>query len=218
MPTVWVSVVHHKPGNGPGCIIGWRYHNFYNGYGLCVCAFVGERRENYHQRREVLETKSGRKIIAVALAEKRKLRGEMMIEMNEKKSTLVAEETKIEMMSERERDMSDENRTVMMKEGEEERGSTMKEERKKILVGGRTEGERDEKLIETEGVRGTRTGEIEGEIAQRKETERREVETKTEIETGIGIEGGETRGDNIQSAKLIYNAQYTIHNVLHILF
>ena len=79
----------------------------------------------------------------MVLAGERKLRGVGMgIEMNERRSTLAAtKETKIETMAdlERERNMNDENRTAMMKEGEIGRGSAMIEERKKILVGGRTE-------------------------------------------------------------------------------
>ena len=176
-----------------------------------TCVFVGERRKSNHQRREVVEIKRERKNVAMVLAEKRKLRGEMMTEMNERRrSALAAEEVKIEMMAEQERDMNDENRTVMTKEGKTERGNAMTEERKKILVEGRTEGEREKKLRETEGTGERKKGEIEGERAQRKETERREGETETEreIEKGIGTEGEETRGDNIQSAKLI---SYTLH-------
>ena len=129
----------------------------------------------------------------MVLAGERKLRGVGMgIEMNERRSTLAAaKETKIETMAdlEQERNMNDENRTVMMKEGQTERGSAMIEERKKILVGGRTEGEREEMLMKAE-----RRGETEEEIALRKETERGKEEREAEI--GIGIEGEETRGDD----------------------
>ena len=129
----------------------------------------------------------------MVLAGERKLRGVGMgIEMNERRSTLAAtKETKIETMAdlERERNMNDENRTAMMKEGEIGRGSAMIKERKKILVGGRTEGEREEMLMEAE-----RRGETEEEIALRKETERGKEERETEI--GIGIEGEEMRGDD----------------------
>ena len=162
---------------------------------FCLILFLGEKRDSDHQKKEAVETRIDKRNIDVVLAGERNLRGVGMgIKMNERRSTLAAtKETKIETMAdlERERNMNDENRTAMMKEGETERGSAMIEERKKIPVRGRTEGEREEMLMEAE-----RRGETEEETALRKETERGEEERETETEIGIGIEGEETRGDD----------------------
>ena len=173
---------------------------------MVVYSLVDERGKSNYQRREIIETKSKRKIVAMVLAEKRKLREEMMIEVYKRRSVLVGE-TKIEMMAGRERDRNVENRTVMMREEKiEETGTAMIEKRGRILVERGKEGEKDKKLKGRRGNEGAlekRRGEIEGETAQRKEAKRREgVERETEkgIGTETGIEGEGRRGDDVQSA------------------